>query len=208
MFLPVLPFLYLVLPSCFSTNWVEPGRHVFGPSVRIFMVLLLYCLNYSRFHCFSYQKLLYHLRTCFIVMFILSCDRIEFLCELVCRGVHLPLLRAAHIFGCIFSSYPLVSCFTSRRWCLIDWFLLATWSCGSLEFLTRGMWYGGGYWWGWCGVWLVVVCDMCVWWWVLCGAWVSSVPVRIRSNRIMHKIKTRISTTSNRYVCIDESVIW
>jgi hypothetical protein len=105
-FLPMFPLYCFVLPSGISTHCVEPWRHVFGPSVWVLVIFRLSGLDYSCFHRFRYQKFLNHLCACFVVLLILSCDRVEFLCELVCGGVRLPFLRAAHIFCCFLSSYP------------------------------------------------------------------------------------------------------
>jgi hypothetical protein len=158
MFLPVRSFVLFILPSCVLTHLIIPGRQVFCPPVRIFVLLGLAGLYYPRFNSFCYQELLDHLRPCFVVLLILVWYLPKVLCELVCGGVRLPFLRAAHIFGCVFSSYPLIF---------------------GLIFRT---------------------------WW-LCGAWDLSVPVRLRSNKIMYKIRARISTTRNINVCIDESVV-
>jgi hypothetical protein len=158
MFFPVLSFLLFILPSCFLTHGIKPGRQVFCPPVRIFVLLDLDGLYYSRFNSFCYQELFDHLRPCFVVLLILVWYLPKVLCELVCGGVRLPFLRAAHIFGCVFSSYPLIFGLIVRTW----W---------------------------------------------LCGAWDLIVSVLLRSNRKMYKIRTRISTTRNINVCIDESVV-
>ena len=106
MFFPMFPFDRLVLPSSFPTCCIEPRRHVFGPSVRILVIFLLGGLYYSRGQRFCYQELLNHLCTCLIVVLIFCCDCVESICELVCGGVRLPFLRAAHVFCCFISSYP------------------------------------------------------------------------------------------------------
>jgi hypothetical protein len=124
-FFPMCPFARLVLPFSFPTCCIEPGRHVFGPPVRVLMVFQLGGLYYSRGHRFRYQELLDHLCTCLIVVLIFYCDCVESICELVCGGVRLPFSRTAHIFRGLISSYPLISNFLFRRWWLLVWVQLA-----------------------------------------------------------------------------------
>ena len=163
-FLAMLAFLLFVFPSCLLTDCAEPGRQVFCPSVRVFVVFGLNLFYYPRFYSFFYEEFLNPLCPCLIVIVEFIWDLIKFSCELVCGGVRLPGSCAVHIFLSVFPSYPLVSCLIVCRWFLMIVMCLMAWSGVPSSVIQRDMWCGGGWWVGlrvcillvrrcmWCGV--------------------------------------------------------